>query len=180
MCTTIVVGKNRSATGSVLVAHSEELGRNSAHKVEISPRRPAAAGETYPLYSGGTLQQPAELPRYIATKIFDKNHYPGEHTGGSQRIRRHSREQHGADAGNPGSKGVRRCSWRHHLDGICAAGPGARTLSSRRRRPDWRALQHTRIELRFRHDAGGRRLRRCVVGGAGARRPMGCQKNRPG
>jgi len=82
MCTTIVVGKNRSATGSVLVAHSEELGRNSAHKVEISPRRPAAAGETYPLYSGGTLQQPAELPRYIATKIFDKNHYPGEHTAG--------------------------------------------------------------------------------------------------
>jgi dipeptidase len=82
MCTTIVVGKNRSATGSVLVAHSEELGRNSAHKVEISPRRRTAAGEQYPLYSGGTLQQPAELPRYVATKIFAKNHYPGEHTAG--------------------------------------------------------------------------------------------------
>lgn len=82
MCTTIVVGKKRSATGSVLVAHSEELGRNSAHKIEISPRRITAPRETYPLYSGGTLQQPGELPRYIATKIFDKEHYPGEHTGG--------------------------------------------------------------------------------------------------
>jgi dipeptidase len=82
MCTTIVVGKNRSATGSVLVAHSEELGRNSAHKVDISPRRGTARGEQYPLYSGGSLPQPAELPRYIGTKIFDKNHYPGEHTAG--------------------------------------------------------------------------------------------------
>jgi len=82
MCTTIVVGKNRSATGSVLLAHSEELGRNSSHKIEISPRRPSAPREVYPLYSGGTLQQPAQLPRYIATKIFNKNHYPGEHTGG--------------------------------------------------------------------------------------------------
>jgi dipeptidase len=26
--------------------------------------------------------QPAVLPRYIATKIFDKRHYPGEHTSG--------------------------------------------------------------------------------------------------
>jgi len=82
MCTTIVVGKNRSATGSVLVAHSEELGRNSAHRVTVCPRRRVATGEQYPLYSGGSLPQPAELPRYIATKIFDKHHYPGEHTAG--------------------------------------------------------------------------------------------------
>jgi len=82
MCTTIVVGKNRSATGSVMVAHSEELGRNSAHKVEVSPRRRTSQGEQYLLYSGGSLAQPAEVPRYLATKIFAKNHYPGEHTAG--------------------------------------------------------------------------------------------------
>jgi len=82
MCTTVVVGKNRSATGSVLVAHSEELGRNSAHKVEICPRRAPGADELFPLFSGGGLAQPAALPRYIATKIFDKRHYPGEHTSG--------------------------------------------------------------------------------------------------
>jgi dipeptidase len=82
MCTTVVVGRNRSATGSVLIAHSEELGRNSAHKVEICPRRSPPAGEPFPLFSGGSLVQPAALPRYIATKVFDKRHYPGEHTGG--------------------------------------------------------------------------------------------------
>jgi len=82
MCTTVVVGRDRSATGSVLIAHSEELGRNSAHKVEICQRRVPAAGEPFPLHSGGGLVQPATLPRYIATKIFDKRHYPGEHTGG--------------------------------------------------------------------------------------------------
>jgi dipeptidase len=82
MCTTVVVGRNRSATGSVLVAHSEELGRNSAHKVDVCPRRTTAPAEPYPLYSGGGLPQPPELARYVATKIFDKRHYPGEHTGG--------------------------------------------------------------------------------------------------
>jgi len=82
MCTTVVVGRNRSATGSVLIAHSEELGRNSAHRIEVCPRRAPAPGETFPLFSGGELPQPAELSRYVATKIFDKRHYPGEHTGG--------------------------------------------------------------------------------------------------
>lgn len=82
MCTTVIVGRNRSATGSVLVAHSEELGRNSAHRIEVCPRRAPAPGETYPLFSGGSLPQPATLARYVATKIFDKRHYPGEHTGG--------------------------------------------------------------------------------------------------
>jgi dipeptidase len=82
MCTTVVVGRDRSATGCVLVAHSEELGRNSAHKVELSPRRVPDAGERYPLFSGGEVAQPATLARYLATKVFDKRHYPGEHTGG--------------------------------------------------------------------------------------------------
>jgi dipeptidase len=82
MCTTVVVGRDRSATGSVLVAHSEELGRNSAHKVELCPRRAPSPGESYPLLSGGEVAQPPVLARYLATKIFDKRHYPGEHTGG--------------------------------------------------------------------------------------------------
>jgi dipeptidase len=82
MCTTVVVGRNRSATGSVLIAHSEELGRNSAHKVEICPSRAPAPDEPFPLFSGGSLVQPAVVSRYLATKIFDKRHYPGEHTSG--------------------------------------------------------------------------------------------------
>jgi dipeptidase len=82
MCTTVVVGRNRSVTRSVLVAHSEELGRNSAHKIEVCPRRAPGADEDFPLFSGGALAQPPALPRYIATKIHDKRHYPGEHTSG--------------------------------------------------------------------------------------------------
>ena len=82
MCTTVVVGRARSATGSVLVAHSEELGRNSAHRVEIVPARQPDPGEGYPLHSGGELAQPPDLARYLATRIFSKAHYPGDHTAG--------------------------------------------------------------------------------------------------
>ncbi len=82
MCTTVVVGRDRSATGSVLLAHSEELGRNAAHRIEICPRRAPFPGELFPLFSGGGLEQPSILHRHIATKIFDKGHYPGEHTAG--------------------------------------------------------------------------------------------------
>jgi dipeptidase len=82
VCTTLVVGRRRSATGSVLLAHSEELGRNSAHKVAVVPGRDVPPGERYPLHSGGDLDQPGRLARHLATKIFDKRHYPGEHTSG--------------------------------------------------------------------------------------------------
>jgi dipeptidase len=82
VCTTVVVGRNRSGTGSVLVAHSEELGRNSAHAVSVYPRRTSAGGEPCRLYSGGEIAQPPALARHLATRIFDKGHYPGEHTSG--------------------------------------------------------------------------------------------------
>jgi dipeptidase len=82
VCTTVIVGRERSATGSVLVAHSEELGRNSAHEVQLSPARSPGPGERYSLFSGGELAQPAVLARHLGTRIFDKGHYPGEHTGG--------------------------------------------------------------------------------------------------
>ena len=82
MCTTIVVGRNRSATGRVLVAHSEELGKNSAHRVSVVPARDVAAGERFPLHSGGDLAQPGRLARHVCTRVFDKRHYPGDHTSG--------------------------------------------------------------------------------------------------
>ncbi len=82
MCTTIVVGKNRSATGSVLVAHSEELGRNAAHKVAVSPAFDARADPCIRLHSGGELPRSGRCARYLCTKVFSKSHYPGEHTSG--------------------------------------------------------------------------------------------------
>jgi dipeptidase len=82
VCTTLVVGRNRSATGHVLLAHSEELGRNSAHKVSIVPARDVPPGERFPLHSSGSLDQPGRTARHLATRIFDKRHYPGDHTSG--------------------------------------------------------------------------------------------------
>ena len=82
MCTTIVVGRNRSATGQVMVAHSEELGRNSAHRVTVVNGRDVPPGERFPLHSSGAIEQPARIARHLVTRIFDKRHYPGEHTVG--------------------------------------------------------------------------------------------------
>ncbi|MDH5566475.1 MAG: C69 family dipeptidase [Myxococcales bacterium] len=82
MCTTLVVGRNRSATGHVLLAHSEELGRNAAHKVSVVPGRDVPSGERFPLYSSGSLDQPGHTARHLVTRIFDKQHYPGDHTSG--------------------------------------------------------------------------------------------------
>jgi dipeptidase len=82
VCTTLVVGRTRSATGRVILAHSEELGRNSAHTVCVVGARETAPGERFPLHSGGSLEQAARLARHVCAKIFDKRHYPGEHTSG--------------------------------------------------------------------------------------------------
>jgi dipeptidase len=82
VCTTLLVGRNRSATGRVLLAHSEELGRNSAHRVDVVEAREPRAGERFPLHSGGALPQPPRTARYLCTRIFDKRHYPGDHTSG--------------------------------------------------------------------------------------------------
>jgi dipeptidase len=82
MCTTIVVGMNRSATGQVLLAHNEDLGRNSAHKVSLVDARAPEPGERFALYSTGALEQPSRTARCLATRIFDKRHYPGDHTSG--------------------------------------------------------------------------------------------------
>lgn len=82
MCTTIVVGRKRSATGHVLVGHNEDLGRNSAHEVALAEAREPAPGERFPLYSTGALEQPPRTARYLSARIFDKRHYPGDHTSG--------------------------------------------------------------------------------------------------
>ena len=82
MCTTIVVGRKRSATGRVLLAHNEDLGRNSAHKVSVVAARTPEPGEPFALYSGGFLDQPVRTARYLASSIFDRQHFPGDHTSG--------------------------------------------------------------------------------------------------
>lgn len=80
-CTTIIVGKDKTADGSVLLAHSEELGDSPQHLVVV-PRVTHAAGDVYVSYSGAKVTQPAITYSYIASTIFDKNYYPGDFTTG--------------------------------------------------------------------------------------------------
>lgn len=82
MCTTIVVGRKRTADGSVLLAHSEELGRNSAHYLDITQAQDLPAGAAFASFSGGSVPQPSKTFRYLSARIFDKKRYPGDHTFG--------------------------------------------------------------------------------------------------
>ncbi|MEI8216335.1 MAG: C69 family dipeptidase [Eubacteriales bacterium] len=80
-CTTIVVGKDKTADGSVLLAHSEELGDSPQHLVVV-PRKTYNPGDLYISYAGAKIPQPAMTYSYIASTIFDKNYYPGDFTTG--------------------------------------------------------------------------------------------------
>jgi dipeptidase len=80
-CTTIIVGKDLTKNGTVLMGHNEELGDYSAQHYVY---RPAALHE-----KGTILKTPnAEVPQvektfaYNATIIFDKTYIPGEITSG--------------------------------------------------------------------------------------------------
>lgn len=81
-CTTIIVGKGRSQTGNVMVAHNEELGWNAAQHLVTVGRKRHAPGDFYETWSGGRVRQPAETWRYIASRVFDKDYYPGDYTTG--------------------------------------------------------------------------------------------------
>lgn len=81
-CTTIIVGKAATADGSVLIAHNEELGDNSAQHLVVVPKKTHSPGDVFELYSGGSIPQPETTNAYIASKVFDKEHIPGDFTGG--------------------------------------------------------------------------------------------------
>ncbi len=81
-CTSIIIGKDRSVTGTVMLGHNEDLGKNSAHHLVVRPAVTYRDGDCYETISGAKLPQPPETCRYIASKIFDKNHYPGDITSG--------------------------------------------------------------------------------------------------
>ena len=81
-CTSIIIGKDRSETGTVMLGHNEDLGKNSAHHLVVRPGLTHRDGDCYETISGAKLPQPSETCRYIASKIFDKMHYPGDITSG--------------------------------------------------------------------------------------------------
>jgi dipeptidase len=50
--------------------------------VVVSPAFDAIEQPALSLYSGGERTRSGRCARYLCTQVFDKNHYPGEHTSG--------------------------------------------------------------------------------------------------
>jgi len=81
-CTTLIVGKDASADGSVMLAHNEDLGDYAAHHYIVVPREQYAPGEMVTTWLGAEVPQVEETLGYIATTIFDKSYVPGDITSG--------------------------------------------------------------------------------------------------
>ena len=81
-CTTLIVGKEATTDGAVLLGHNEDLGGNSAQHMIVVPRKIHQPGEVFVLYSGGSIPQMEETYAYIATTLFDVDYIPGTITSG--------------------------------------------------------------------------------------------------
>lgn len=79
-CTTMIVGKDATADGSVLIAHTEDLGYDSAQVYKVVPAAHHPPGSAYELFSGGTVPYPPVTQAYFATAVFDKAWVPGDIT----------------------------------------------------------------------------------------------------
>ncbi|TKJ42263.1 hypothetical protein CEE37_00875 [candidate division LCP-89 bacterium B3_LCP] len=70
-CFTIIVGKDASADGSVLVAHNEDAGPPVIVNHYKIPRKTHPAGSTVELMEGGYIEQVPETYSYIWSEIPD-------------------------------------------------------------------------------------------------------------
>jgi dipeptidase len=80
-CTTIIVGKAASKTGSCLVAHNEDDAVCDCPIVKAVPAASHDPGSVYKLFYGGTVPLPAQTEGFIATAVYDKSLIPGDVTG---------------------------------------------------------------------------------------------------
>jgi len=81
-CTSLIVGKDATADGCVLLAHNEDLGDYPAqHYISVSPAT-HAPGDVVSTYSGIEVPQVEQTYGYIATTIFDLHYIPGDVTSG--------------------------------------------------------------------------------------------------
>jgi len=98
-CTTIVVGKNKTADGSVMYAHSEELDGYDTQYFDYVPSQVydpendwwegvdprgvwGGRWEQYFKFGPTTFPQVARTYSYVASKLSEKNYNPGDYTFG--------------------------------------------------------------------------------------------------
>ncbi len=77
-CTTIIVGKNATADGSVLLAHNQDPGMYVEANAYIVPHQTHAPGEVYKSFYGDLLPQPPETYGYVWIGVPDVAYYPGD------------------------------------------------------------------------------------------------------
>lgn len=81
-CSTIIVGKQFTKDGSVILAHNEDLANYCAHHYVFVPRAKHEKKDVVTTLGGAKIPQVAETYGYSATKIFDKAYAPGDITSG--------------------------------------------------------------------------------------------------
>lgn len=81
-CSTVIVGKQATKDGSVILAHNEDLANYCAHHYVYIPHAKHEQGEMITTLWGAKIPQVIETYGYSATKIFDKTYSPGDITSG--------------------------------------------------------------------------------------------------
>ena len=81
-CTSLIVGKDASAEGTVLLAHNEDLGNYAAQHYLNVPAAQHAPGETVTSFYGARVPQAETTYAYTGTTVFDISYLPGAITSG--------------------------------------------------------------------------------------------------
>lgn len=81
-CTSVIVNKDLTADGSVILGHNEDLSNYSAHHYFHTPRATHDAGEVVTTFYGAKVPQVPLTYAYTGTTLFDISYSPGAVTSG--------------------------------------------------------------------------------------------------
>jgi dipeptidase len=81
-CTSLIVGRDATTDGSVLLAHNEDLGDHAAQHYVVVEAADHAPGATETLFGGTVVPLPEHTHGYVASTLFDLAYIPGDVTGG--------------------------------------------------------------------------------------------------